>query len=473
VDKPTVKAYVLKNGDVLSTNYLQRYAIKQSKQIPEDVFGSEYGEAGIIAPLYHPEALAKLMEMNTYHYRAVKTKARDTVGLGWSLVPASEKPNEAQKETVMSFLQSPHPEETLEEILTKWMEDYEATGNGYLELIRGKDTLEGLEHIPAHTMRRHRDDALFVQIRGAKRRWFKRAGAPWDVDYETGKKVSLGGLPLERRATEVLHILNYSARSDYYGSPDVLPALGAILGDQERAEFNIDFFENHAIPAYAVTVSGADLDEQTESMIKQYFQRDLKENRHATLVLTASGGDGEKVEFKFEALSVDVKEASFRLYRKDNRDEVLSAHGVPPYRAGIAEEGSLGGSTAVESTEIYKQSILWPRQNMVEARLNKHILRDAFGVTDWKLEFHEIDTRDEARETDVYTKLFAMGAITTNEIRENMGEESIDHPIMDTPFIGGVPIHQLGNSPPQNAQNPDLIAEIKSLHRKLLEVVIK
>ncbi|MCH5583940.1 hypothetical protein MK805_03050 [Shimazuella sp. AN120528] len=128
MDKPAVKAYVLKSGDVLSTNYLQQYAVKQSKQIPEDVFGSEYGETGIIAPLYHPEALAKLMEMNTYHYRTVKTKTRDTVGLGWNLVPTSEKPNETQKEKVLSFLQSSHPEETLEEILTKWMEDYEATG---------------------------------------------------------------------------------------------------------------------------------------------------------------------------------------------------------------------------------------------------------------------------------------------------------------------------------------------------------
>jgi hypothetical protein len=54
-----------------------------------------------------------------------------------------------------------------------------------------------------------------------------------------------------------------------------------------------------------------------------------------------------------------------------------------------------------------------------------------------------------------------------------MGEERIDHPMMDMPFIGGVPIHQLGISSLQNVQNPDLIAEIKSLHRKLLEVVIK
>ncbi|MDQ0418468.1 PBSX family phage portal protein [Croceifilum oryzae] len=475
MDKSQVKAYVLKDGEVITNDYLQRYSVKSmSKQIPSDVFINEYGERGVVEPLYNVEALAKLMEMNTYHYRAVKVKARDTVGLGWKLKPMEgiENPNESQKESVLPFLNSLHPEKTLGEVLSQWMEDFEATGNGYLELIRDESQqLIGIEHIPSHTMRRHVDDSLFLQIRGTKKRWFKRAGAPWDVHDETGEKFALGGLSYDERATEIIHILNYSPRSDYYGVPDVLPALGAILGDKEREEFNISFFENHAIPAYAVTVSGADLDKDTEDMIKRFFQKDLKENRHATLVLTASGGE-EKVEFNFQALAVDVQEASFRLYRKDNRDEVLSSHGVPSYRIGISEDGSLGGSTAEESTEIYKQSIINPRQEMVEARLNKHIL-NAFGVSDWIFKFNEIDNRDEVRQTEVFSRQFNMGAITPNKVRELIGEVRMDHPLMDSPYINGVPIDQLKSWKPPIHSPDELLKSIKSLHERLLEVVTK
>lgn len=478
-----VRAYVLKDGTVISHDYLQKYAVKQqegSNQLPADSFAGEYDASGLVAPLYNLEALAQLMEMNTYHYRAVQTKAWDTVGLGWTLKPVVEKPSEDGVEEAQTFLKAPHPEETLEEILTKWVQDYEAIGVGYLEMIRDPKVnpraervpFVGMAHIPGHTMRAHKDGIRYVQQRGNRKVWFKKIGAPYDVHKQTGEVMGLGELNPTERATEVLVIRNYSARSDYYGTPDILPALGAILGDKQREEYNIDFFENHAVPAYAVTVSGADLDEETENQIKQYFQKDLKENRHATLVLTAGGDpEGPPVEFKFEALSVDIKEASFRLYRKDNRDEILSAHGVPPYRAGIAETGSLGGSTAAESTEIYKQSIINPRQEMIEARINRHILRDAFGVTDYVIKFNEIDTRDENRDTDRYQKLFNMGALTPNKIRELIGEERIDHPLMDMPFINGQPIDAIWAQ--VGGQRGEFLEAVKSLHRDLVQAVTK
>jgi PBSX family phage portal protein len=351
-----VKAFVLKDGSVISDQLLRRFSLKESKQIKGgDEFTSFYQQNQIVQPKYRPKLLADLMERNTYHYRAVKTKAKDTVGLGWHLIPLVETPNEQQKLNIEQLLYFPHPDQTLEEIFTQWMEDYEATGNGYVEVIRDRGLVVGFEHIPAHTMRRHRDEVRYVQVRGNKRRWFKKIGTKEQIDTMTGEISE--GLNEEQQANEVIHIMNYTSSSDYYGLPDILPVLGALLGDEQREAYNIDFFENYAIPSYAVTVAGAELDDETMNQIRQYFQKDLKENRHSTLVLSAPNplGDGPAVEFQFEKLAVDVGEASFRLYRLDNRDEVLAAHGVPPYRMGIAETGSLGGSTAVESTESIKR----------------------------------------------------------------------------------------------------------------------
>lgn len=447
--KPQTRAVVLKDGSVVSQSYLDQYVLKaESKQLPIDSFETNYSSMNLVEPLYNQEALARLMEINPYHYRAVKTKARDTAGIGWQLVPAKgvDEPNESQKKELEMFFDDVNPDYTLTEIFDRTMVDYESTGNGYIEVIRDSvdEKPAGLEHIPSHTVRRHRDADRYAQKRDARHRFFKPVGTPDDIHMDSGQYHNPNTLESDIRGNEIIHFMNYSSRSDYYGVPDVLPALGAILGDKERQEYNIQFFENHAVPAYAVTVVGADLDDDTISMIQNFFQKDIKENRHSTLVLAASKDsedpNAQPVEFKFEALAAEVKEASFTVYRKDNRDEILSAHGVPPYRAGIAETGSLGGSTANESTEIYKTSIIEPRQQMIEDKINKYIIQEGFGITDWKFEFIEIDTKDEKHDTEMAETLFNIGALSPNEVRQRLGLDPIDDPAMDKYYVNHIAI---------------------------------
>jgi PBSX family phage portal protein len=469
------KAYVLEDGEVISESYMDRYALKaESKKIPVDMFENEYDKSGLVTPLYNLEGLAQLLEINTYHYRAVKTKARDIAGLGWSIVPIDgvKHPSEEQKEKVKDFFMNCNPLLTITEINDRVMVDHEATGNGYFEIIRDEnDLIVGLEHIPSHTVRIHKDMKRYAQIRGNKKVWFKALGVEDDLDFETGEFYPKGELPSERKANEIMHIKNYTSRSDYYGLPDVVPSLSAILGDKESKEYNISFFENHAIPAYAVTVTGADLDENTEKAIRRFFQNDVKKNNHSTLVLTAKKSESdlssEPIEIKFQKLSTEMKEASFRMYRQDNRDEILSAHGVPPYRAGITVEGSLGGSTAKESTEIYKQSIIKPKQEMLESRFNRFILQEGLGITDWKFKFNELDTRDEEKLINKLKTLFDIGAYSPNRILEELGEERVDNPNMDRHFVYGKPI---------DASNEETIAlfdGLKSLHQDLIKIATK
>ncbi|MED5040809.1 phage portal protein [Geobacillus stearothermophilus] len=475
MEKKTVaKAYVLSDGEIIEESTLERYTIKQqgeSRAIPSDRFDGKYGELGLVEPLYNFEALAQLLEINPYHYRAVKTKARDTAGLGWYLEAKTNNPSEQQREIAMQFLENPNPYKTLTDINNNVMVDYDSIGNGYYEVIRAEDgTLVGLEHIPAHTVRVHQDMNRYCQIRGVKKVWFKRFGFENDVDYVTGEIAPAGSIPIERRATEIIHVHNYTSRSDYYGLPDILPALSAIISDRERAEYNISFFENHAVPAYVVTVTGAELDEQTKQLIRRYFQQDIKKNRHSTLVVTAQKPQGDfsdtPIEIKFQALSVETKEASFRMLRADNRDEILSAHGVPPYRAGIVVEGSLGGSTARESTEIYKQSVIEPRQDMLENVMNR-LLLIGLGVTDWRFRFKDIDTKDTQAKIEELRFLFEVGAYSPNMILRELGRDPIDDPNLDRHFIFGQPLDA------SQEETNAILNSLKQLHAKLIDIATK
>lgn len=450
--KPRATAFVTNSGEVLEESYLEQYAVSKnnphSQQVAPDSFQDSYSENNLVEPIYNPAMLAQLMDLSTYHARAVKTKAHDIAGLGWSLeaVEGEENVNETNRRRATELLENIHPELSLTELLDQFMVDYESTGNGYLEVIRDRaGQITGLEHVPAHTIRVHSSGEKFQQKRGNQHTWFSRYGAD-PVDPVTGDPVADSSV----RGNELIHLKSYSPQSDYYGVPDVIPALGAILGDVKRQEYNISFFDNHAVPAYAVTVTGAELDEETKQEIRRFFQKEVKENPHSTLVLSAESDgpydpDVPPVEFKFERLSTETKEASFSIFRGHNRDEILSAHGIPPYRAGIITEGQLGGSSAAESTEIYKQSIINPRKKRVEDRLTRVLLRDGLGITDWTINLGELDTRDMAAETERKVKWFNIGLYSPNDLLEEYGMERSDQPGMDDHYINGRPVGETTN----------------------------
>lgn len=480
---------VTKSGKVIGQDILDQYAIKNtddstpSRRMMVDSFNDSYRDNGLVQPLYNPEALARVLEINTYHYRACKTKARDIAGLGWEITPMVEKPSDQHKEMVEEFFNNLSV--PLSTLLDRAMLDFEATGYGVLELIREEYKHDGqpvgLGHIPSHTMRIHESGNKFCQIRGKNKRWFKAAGYAKDVNYETGDEHEPGTLSENKRASEVVWLMNYTPRSDYYGLPDHIPALGAVHGDMARRDFNITFFDNFGVPAYAVFITGnfdpGDIDSEgrseLEKAIEEHFA-ELSKNPHSTLILTVptlSGGNGNEVKIEFKPLATDVKEASFRLYRKDNRDEVLAAHGVPPYRLGIAEEGSLGGSTAAESTEIYKMSVIKPRQEVLESLVNRWVLQE-MEIADYWWELAEVDNTDEKHDLDAIEKLFDMGAISPNQIARYFAdrfglEEDPENEALNTRYVKGQPV---GVDPPDVEK---AIKSLESLQEKLLEVAVK
>ena len=485
--------YVTQTGSTVRSGVLDSYVLKEkqaetSQQIRPDRFANKYSNLNLIQPLYHPEQLAFAPEVNAYHARCCQVKARDTAGIGWDIVALVTDPHESDKEAIEDFFNN--QKVPLVTTLYRHQYDIEVCGFGGIEVVRAGYQPTGMPvvftHVPGHTLRIHKDDNKFAQKRGTKTRWFKRMGYDKDVDKETGNEAELGALPPDRRASEILWNAIYTQRSDYYGVPDIVPALGAIHGDLARRDYNIAFFDNFGVPAYAVFITGdfdpGDPDPDSgktalEEGIENHFQ-ELANNPHSVMVLTVPSREGGNADVKiqFVPLANDVKDASFRLYRKDNRDEVISAHGLPPYRLGIAEAGSLAGNMAEESTEIYKNSVVNPRQEVLEALINQHIIWDEFGFNtkEWGFKFREIDTKDEAHDMEQMVKLFEMGAATPRDLIQAFGarfgiEDDPNDPLLDMRFVNGTPIQ--GDAAAAAGQEATEI--MKSLQEKLMKVAMK
>ncbi|HHN46939.1 MAG TPA: phage portal protein [Planctomycetes bacterium] len=414
-------------------------AAGRSTQLPEDAW--DYDKTGAQSPPYNLEALAYFLEVNTFHFRCCKAKAVTTAGLGFDFVAPEgvETPNEEHKKALQKFFLHPNEEMTWGEILENVLTDYEALGNGYFEIVRnrlGKGPPSAIYHVPAVTMRVRKDKRGFIQQRNGRMVYFRNFDSnPEDVnsfDPRDRRKPRNEWRPLN----EIIHLKNYHPRSSYYGLPDFLSAFRALVGNQKAGDFNIQFFENNAVPQYAIIVKGGELAKGTRKRIEEYFREHIKGEAHKTLILEVVQDGDEKVEVEIKPLAVDVKDSSFRMFRSDNAEEIRVAHGVPGRLIGLTEKGGLGGAgEGSTQQEIFKYHVIEPKQSRLEYRINNFLIKRGFGIEDWEIRFKEIDVTDEAKVAEIVQKLVKLGVLTINEGRRQMGQKPLKHAGADIPFM--------------------------------------
>lgn len=475
-------AYVSKSGNVIRGDILEQYAVKEgSSQI--DTADTTFEEDRVVSPPLPLSVLKQLPKENVYHNRAIQVKAGDRTQMGWELKAIEEDPSEEQKDKIYNFITN-QPVDFIEQIFNAEV-DFETFGYNFLEIVRtdDPDIPINVYHIPSYTVRFFKNREVAIQRVGNEKTYFIKYKSNIIADKEKGKVSSTNN-----QANEFYSDRKYAPGHSYYGFPDIVPAIGAIWGDVSRRNYNIEFFDNYAVPAYAVYITGnfdpgevgedglTDLERDIEAKFKE-----IKHNPHASMILSIpndiNGGEAG-VDVQFVPLSTEIKEASFRMYRMDNRDEVLASHGVPPYRLGIAETGSLGGSTAEASTEIYKRSIIETRQEKIERFINM-LIQDAFGYVDWEFEFKNIDLEDEKSDLEMIKGIFSMGGITPNEVigyfgwKYNITESS--HPAMNYHYVNNIPID--ADLPEGEEVDNQIIEEVekslKALDEKVNEVATK
>jgi PBSX family phage portal protein len=398
------------------------------------------------------------MYVNVTHARCVRTKVQDSVGIGYRIEPTDDSSmDDKEKDSDYKLLTDffslcNNKNEDLVAVLKKVMIDYEGCGNGYIEVSRGKDNMvNGLYHVNATSLRWAKDKERIIQRVGNKYVWFKKFGEERVLDRFTGQWASDSGISdIDKIANEIIPITKYSWLSSVYGVPEWLPALFSMYGDKMEQEYNIDFFLNYGVPAYALIVEGDSISNEVLEEVEKFFATTLKGSNHKMLTLATQAG----VTLKFERLSVEQKEASFRVYKKDNRDSILTAHNVPPYRASIVEQGALGGSVAEETDRIYLDSVINPIQREFAWVINEFIIKRGLEITGWTLQFDDINISDAKQESEIVTVLVQTGILTPNEARKRMGMEPYDGG--DVFYVGGqlVPVGGEDLVNPSGEDNP-------------------
>jgi HK97 family phage portal protein len=264
-------------------------------------------------------------------------------------------------------------------------------------------------------VRRLRDG--FVQIIGQKVVYFRNFGAK-NVNPVTG----------DPRPNEIIHFKAYSPLNTFYGVPDIMSAIGSLHGDQLASQYNIDYFANKATPRYIVTLKGAKLSPDAEDKLFRFLQTNLKGQSHRTLYIPLPGdNDQSKVEFKMEPIENGVQEASFKEYRKQNRDDILIAHQVPLSKIGGGDSSAIAAALAQDRT--FKEQVSRPAQRNIEKMINK-IVREKTDILEFK--FNELTLTDEITQSQILERYVKTQIMVPNEAREALGLPQ--RPDGDEPF---------------------------------------
>lgn len=406
------KVFVQTSKGVFPYSVLKKAEVKgASKQLEE--YQEWMTQNHLMPPPYPPMSFLNLYESNSIFWRCVNQLAIDVAGLGWKLqLREGQKDNEKELTKLKEFIAHPNPDDSFRTILKQLLIDWGAMGWFGMEVCRNQLQEVGeIYHLPAHTLRVHKNKKKYAQTRNNKKVWFKKFGEKRDISAKDGKqRAGLG----KDRANELIFYKNYYPKSGYYGMPNILSAVGDVVGLIGLRDYNLAFFENYGVPAALIVLEG-EWEEGSEKKVMDFMNKELKgtENAHRTLVVTQP----DKCKFNYQKLGVEVKEASFKLYEKTRQEDILIAYSMPPERVGIRVVGKLGGNVAKEATQTYVQGVVEPLQLDLEDIINEKLLQSET----YELKFKNVDLRDYDALIERLVKEVGSAIKTPNEARVELG----------------------------------------------------
>lgn len=365
---------------------------KSSKQIVSHVPGLSLTEG--VLPDIDFEIFNQMYEQTSWVRAVVGVICKAVTARGYSLVPA--KPGAAPKnaELLQEFFANCNPNDTLLEILDDVTRDEYVFGNAFLEVVIGPDGKpRELWNLDATTMRVKADEhgGVIGYIQAPR---FAAARS------QSGR--------VEFSPREVIHFKLGTKGATLYGLSPLASLILPVTVDKFAQVYNRAFFVNGAKIRGAFIMKNAS-PEQVERN-REYMKERAKnpDMAHSDLVLEG--------DIEFKQIGVNQKDMEFLELREFTRNEILAVYGVPPGKVAIIETGNIGAGSGEHQTQTFYEETILPFQMRVAEKINKHVIRDGFGITDWLFQFNKraIDEKEQAEIFNIYLQ---NGVFTPEEVR--------------------------------------------------------
>jgi len=243
------------------------------------------------------------------------------------------------KRNILASTFIPHPLLSQQEF-SKFALDYLVFGNAFLELRRNAlgDPLR-LETSPAKYTRRGTEEGVY---------WFTQY---WKEAHEFEKD-------------SVFHLIEPDINQELYGLPEYLSALNSAWLNEAATLFRRKYYQNGAHAGYILYMtdaaqSSSDVDKMRQAM------RDTKGlGNFRNLFMYAPNGKADGI--KILPLSEVATKDDFFNIKKASRDDLLSAHRVPPQMMGIIPDNAGGFGDVEKAAKVFVRNELTPMQERMK-----------------------------------------------------------------------------------------------------------
>jgi len=243
------------------------------------------------------------------------------------------------KRNILASTFIPHPLLSQQEF-SKFALDYLVFGNAFLELRRNAlgEPLR-LETSPAKYTRRGTEEGVY---------WFTQY---WKEAHEFEKD-------------SVFHLIEPDINQELYGLPEYLSALNSAWLNEAATLFRRKYYQNGAHAGYILYMtdaaqSSSDVDKMRQAM------RDTKGlGNFRNLFMYAPNGKADGI--KILPLSEVATKDDFFNIKKASRDDLLSAHRVPPQMMGIIPDNAGGFGDVEKAAQVFVRNELTPLQERMK-----------------------------------------------------------------------------------------------------------
>ena len=310
---------------------------------------TNYGEDNL-----YPQYLLDLFNKSPKNGAILQNKICYVNGRGW-------KQEDEGDLFAKSFIQSINENESLYEVSSKCVTDFEIFNGFYLQInwavLGGK--IASIYHLDYCKVRTNKDNTQF---------WYKE-----DWTKTQDKADVYPAFDLDNRAgTQILYVKGYRPNMDAYSIPNYISALNYIQSDVEVSKHTLGNAKSGFSPSKQVTfVNGEPESEEAKRIITKRFQQKF------------TGSEGSKIVVEFvkskdqQTLITDLGQSDltkedFTAVNNLIQQEIFSGHRVTsPILFGIKTEGQLGGNTElINSYEIFKNTYSNERQMAIEEVFN-------------------------------------------------------------------------------------------------------
>lgn len=243
------------------------------------------------------------------------------------------------KRNILASTYIPHPLLSQQEF-SKFILDYLVFGNAFLELR--KNTLGEplrLECVPAKYTRRGVEDDVY---------WFVN---DWKEPYrfEPGS---------------IFHLVEPDINQELYGLPEYLSALNSAWLNEAATLFRRKYYQNGAHAGYILYMTDAAQSSSDVDRMRQAMRDTKGLGNFRNLFMYAPNGKPDGI--KILPLSEVATKDDFFNIKKSSRDDLLSAHRVPPQMMGIIPDNSGGFGDAVKAAQVFVRNELMPLQERIK-----------------------------------------------------------------------------------------------------------